>query len=120
MRVFRLYVIFRACPGNVVTRNPYPFSPCIGHMTSMASARRHASGGRSLWFLSIRHKRLDARVHLWDPRYPRYQTTCMQAGVYSGLRLGVGYTLKYLPALPPPELGVCREGVALLRRPERC
>ena len=48
---------------------------------------------------SIRHKRLDARVCIWDPRY-RLHACSLQAGVYSGLtgcvaypRLGVGYTL---------------------------
>ena len=42
LRVFRLYVIFRACPGCMVTQNPGPFSLCIGHacMASKGSARQ--------------------------------------------------------------------------------
>ena len=56
--------------------------------------------------LSIRHKRLDARVHL-GPQIPD-QTACMQAGVsctavlpaawLTGGYFRLGYTLKYFPA----------------------
>ena len=67
LRCFRVYVIFRACPGNVVTRNPYPFSPCIGHMTSMASARRQAAGvhgssqfATSVWTILALHAATDS------------------------------------------------------------
>ena len=52
--------------------------------------------------LSIRLKRLDARVHLWDPS-PRYQTACMQAGVY---RLQRSYRLRGLQGVTSVSCGV--------------
>ena len=70
-------------------------------------------GGKRVWYpplSSLFVTSVWTRAYIWDPRF---QTACMQAGVYSGLTGGVayrgvpqsrvGYARFGLPALPPPE-----------------